>query len=105
EATRAISAHFSLAAISIVVAEPEVGAVLGGLDGEQAIRANAAVAVAKMGDLIAVELEGEIAVVDDDEVVAGTVHFVEVKEHRMPIGDWRLPSVDVRKRAWPRSAG
>jgi hypothetical protein len=38
-------------------------------------------AVAESGDGVLVEGDGEIAVVDDDEVIARAVHFVEVEKH------------------------
>ena len=83
ETTRAVAAHFRLAAVRIVVAETEIRAFLGGLDGEQPIRPDPAVAVAERGDGVGVEFLGEreVAVVNDDEVVAGAIHFEEVEEH------------------------
>lgn len=83
EATRTIAAHFSLAAVGIVITEAEIRALLGGFHGEQAVGADAAVAITQRGDGVAVEFLGEreVAVVNDDEVVAGTVHFEELEKH------------------------
>jgi hypothetical protein len=39
------------------------------------------VAIAEGFDGVFVERGGEVAVVDDDEVISGAVHFVEVEEH------------------------
>ena len=81
ETARAVAAHFRLAAIGIVIAEFEIRAFFGGFDRQQTVRADAAVAVAEGFDGFGVEGNREIAIVDDDEVIAGTVHFVEVEEH------------------------
>jgi hypothetical protein len=43
---------------------------LRGFDCEQSVGADAAVAVAEGFDRLRVELDGEVAVVDDDEVIA-----------------------------------
>jgi uncharacterized protein (DUF169 family) len=58
----------------------KVRAVFGGFHGEQAVGSDAAVAVAEGLDGVGVEGDREVAVVDDDEVIAGAVHFVEVEE-------------------------
>ena len=79
EAARAIPAHFRLAAVRIVIAETEIRAVAGGLHREQSIRADPAVAVAERGDRVAVEFDREVAVINDDEVIAGAVHFEKVQ--------------------------
>ena len=81
EAARAIAAHFGFAAVGVVVAETEVRAFPGGLHGKQSVRADAAVAITEGGDGVGVEVDGEVAVINDDEVIAGTVHFEEVEEH------------------------
>jgi hypothetical protein len=78
KASCAIAAHFSLAAVGVVVAEFVVRSFLSGFYGEESVCTDAAVAVAKGGDSIFVEGYGEIAVVDDDEVISRAVHFVEV---------------------------
>jgi hypothetical protein len=81
EAPRAVAAHLGLATVGIVVAHAEVGSVPGGLDSKQAVGADAAVAVAKAGDLVARDVEGAVAVIDHHEVVAGSVHLGEGKCH------------------------
>jgi len=81
EAARAVAAHFGFAAVGVVVAETEIRAFPGGLHGEQAVGADAAIAVAERGDGVGVEVDGEVAVVNDDEVIAGAVHFEKVEEH------------------------
>jgi hypothetical protein len=32
---------------------------------------------------LSIKLDGEVAVVDDDEIVSGAVHFVKLEEHRV----------------------
>ena len=54
EAARAVAAHFRFAAVGIVIAEAEIRAIPGRLHGEQAIRPDAAVAVAEGGDGVGV---------------------------------------------------
>src|SRR5690606_5731876 len=83
EAARAVAAHFSLAAIRIVVAHAVVAPVLGGLHDEQAIGPDAALALAESGDLGAVEGEGQITVVENDEIVPRAVHFPKTKHGSM----------------------
>jgi hypothetical protein len=36
-------------------------------------------AIAQSGDRFVIELQRQIAVIDDNEVIAGTVHFVKVE--------------------------
>ena len=81
EAASSVSTHFGFAAIGIVVAELEVGTFLGWFDGEKPIGTDAAMAIAEGGDGVLVEGDGEIAVINDNEVIAGAVHFVEVEKH------------------------
>ena len=82
EAARAVAAHVGFAAVSVVVAHAEVRAVLRGLDGEQAVGPDAAVAVAQAGDLRAGEGGLAVAVIDHDEIISGPVHFCEVQHIR-----------------------
>ena len=81
EAASAITAHFSFAAVGIIVTESEISITLGRLHHEQAIRSNAPMPIANPGDLPAVEMNGEVPVVDDDEVVSGSVHFGKRETH------------------------
>ena len=81
ETTRAVAAHFGLAAVAVMVAHPEVGTAFGGFDREEAIGSDAAVAVAEMGDGFPGKSPVQIAVVEQDEIVARTVHFCERKLH------------------------
>jgi hypothetical protein len=39
------------------------------------------VTVAERGDGVLIERNVQIAIVNDDEVIAGAVHFVEVQKH------------------------
>ena len=82
EAAGTVAAHFGFAAVGVVVAHAEVGSGLSGFDGEETVCADAAVAVAQGGDLRAAEGEAAVPVVEDDEVVAGPVHFPEVNHSR-----------------------
>src|SRR5204863_4665744 len=79
EATRAIPAHLGLAAICVVVAHPEIRAVLRRLHGDQAVRTDATVPIAKPRNRGLVEAVAEIAVVEHDEVIPGSVHLGEVQ--------------------------
>lgn len=84
KATRAVAAHFGFTSVGIVIAKTEIRAFLRGFHGQQAVRADASVAIAERGDGIAIQFgcEREVAVINDDEIVAGTIHFEEVEEHR-----------------------
>ena len=93
KAPRSIAAHFGFAAIGVVIAEAVVRAELSGFNSQQSVGANSAVTVAERFDRSGIELDGEFAVVDDDEIVAGAVHFVKLEEHRM----WDLAgSINLR---------
>jgi hypothetical protein len=77
---RAVAAHFRLAAVGIIIAHAEIG--LGSVrrfHGEEAVGANAEVAMAERRNLFAGEIDSERTVVDDDEIVARTGHFNEGK--------------------------
>lgn len=76
-----IAAHFGLTAIGIIIAEPEIGTCLGRLDCEQAVSTNAALAVTEQSNLLSAEAGIERTVIDDNEVVARAVHFVELQSH------------------------
>ena len=57
KATRAIAAHLRFAAIGVVVAHAEIGAVARRLDDKDAVRADAAMAIAQARDLFSLELQ------------------------------------------------
>ena len=92
EAARAVAAHLGFAAVGVVITETEIRAFRGGLDGEQSVGSDAAVAVAESGDGVGVEVLGEreVAVVNDDEIVAGAVHFEELEEHGGWMSGWNV---------------
>ncbi len=81
EAAGPVATHFGLPAVGIVVAKLEVGPVLGGFGSQQSIRPHPAMTVADPGDLLAGELDREVAVVDHHEVVSGSVHLGEGETH------------------------
>ena len=79
EAAGPISAHFGFTAVGVVVAHAEVGGGLGGFDSDEAIGADAAMAVTNLGDLGGGEWEYIEAIIDHDEVIACAVHFGEIQ--------------------------
>ena len=81
KAARAIAAHLGFAAVGVVVTHFEVATVGGWFHTEQTIGSDAAMAVAELFDLVLGQREAEIAIVQHDEVIAGAVHFGELKSH------------------------
>ena len=81
ETAGAISAHFRLAAIGIVVAESEIRSALAWFDRQQAIGPHPTVTIADRGDLLLAELDRKVTIVDHDEVVSGSVHLTEGEAH------------------------
>ena len=62
----------------------EVNALgVGAVEGHKAVGADAEASVAEACNLVGGELVLAGAVVDDDEVVAGAVEFIELKGHRL----------------------
>ena len=83
DAARAVAAEVGFGAVGVVEAHAEVGGGGGGgLEEDEAVGADAAAAVAQVADVGGVGGgEGEGAVVDEDEVVAGAMHFPEGLGH------------------------
>ena len=81
KAARAVATHLGLATVVVVVTHPKIRVRLRGLDDEQTVRANATMAVAKPGNSGGVERERAIAIVEQDEIVSGPVHFGKI-QHR-----------------------
>ena len=79
ETTRAVAAHLGLAAVGIVIAHPEIGAVRRTLEEEDTIRADAAMPVADPRDLLAREREIARTIVEQDKIVARAIHFRETQ--------------------------
>jgi hypothetical protein len=79
KAPGSVATHFGFASIRIVITHP--GHLRGAFDGNQAVSTNAAMAVAKAGNLVASEAAGAVTVVDHDEVVSSPVHLGELKKH------------------------
>jgi hypothetical protein len=79
KAAGSVAAHFGLATICIVITHPVH--LLGTLDGDQTISADATMAIAEACDLVAREAAGAVPVVDHDEVVSGSVHLGELENH------------------------
>ena len=79
DAAATVAAHGGFVAVGVVVAHKEVRP--GGVVGErhEAVGTDAEAAVAEVGYLLGSELEVLPAGVDKDEVVAGTVEFIEVE--------------------------
>ena len=73
-----LQAHI-LAAIGVVVAHAESRSVRGPLEHEYAIRADPAMAIAEVSDLLFLEMQITQAVIEHHEVVARTVHLGETQ--------------------------
>src|SRR5437016_8073473 len=75
--TRAIAAHFRFAAVAVVVAHPEIGAVGRGFDQQNPIRPYPAMTIANSRDLLRAQMHFASTIVDHDKVVPRTVHLGE----------------------------
>ena len=89
DAAGPVAAHVGLGTVGVEEAHAEVGVGRGGLDQDDAFGADAAAPVAEAGDESGVAGgEGKVPVVEEEEIVAGAVHFPETEVHggRMPWG-------------------
>lgn len=75
----AVPAHLRFAAIGVVVAHPEIGAIGCWLKDQDAVRADTAMAVAEPRDLVAGEGELTGAIVEQNEIVPRSVHLREAQ--------------------------
>ena len=83
DAAGGVAAGAGLGAVGVVDAHEQVGvgAGRGRFEGDELVAADAGAAVAEGGDARGGEAEGAAAVVEDDEVVAGAVHFHKGDQH------------------------
>jgi hypothetical protein len=82
KAANAVTAHFGLGTIGVKNPHGVVGVALTGQHKNDAIRANAKVAIAQGRGLGGGEQRfGLIAIVDHDEIVAETLIFIELDIH------------------------
>jgi hypothetical protein len=79
ETTRAIATHLGLTAISIVIAHPKVRAIRRLLEDENAVRADAAMAIAQKRNLFARERKLSGTIIEQYEIVPGAIHFRETE--------------------------
>src|SRR5205823_5715266 len=85
--TRAIAAHFRFAAVAVVVAHPEIGAVDRGFDQQNPIRPYPAMTIANSRDLLRAQMHFASTIVDHDKVVSRTIHLGELQHViRVPQG-------------------
>ena len=82
DATGAVAALPGFPAIGIENAVANVRSGLaGGLDQQQLIAADTEVPIREKADLLACQLHGLFQGIDDDEVIAETMHLCEIKFH------------------------
>ena len=87
-AAGAVAAHSGGGAVGVDEVHAEVGGRLGGrADQDEAVAGDAGMGGAEAGDEVLGGRKGAVGVVDDDEVVAGTVHFGE-RKHFSEFGLW-----------------
>ena len=85
-AAATVAAHRAEASVAVVVFHLEGRAFEGGgFEGHEAVGPDAETAVAQSGNLLGGEVVETLAVVDDNEVVAGSVELVERYLHQMSI--------------------
>src|SRR5262249_24071157 len=85
ETTCAVSTHFRLPAVAIVIAHPEIGAVRAFLEQKNSVRAYTAMAIANPDDLFRTQLNIAGPIVDHDEIISGTVHLRKA-QHAETVG-------------------
>jgi hypothetical protein len=79
EAAGAVPAHLRFAAIGVVVTHPEIRPIARPLQDEDAIGSHSAMAIAKPGNFLPAEDEIAGAVIEENEIVPGAVHFREAQ--------------------------
>lgn len=75
KASRTVAAHFGFAAVRVVVAHPVIGSILRRLDCEKPVCSDSTLTLADFFNLFAGQVERVVTVIDNNEIVAGTVHF------------------------------
>ena len=90
EATRAVAAHVSHAAVAVEeFPRPVRFAARARNEQHHAVRADAAMTVAQPHDLLAREFDFARAIVGEDKVIARSVHFGELQKHEMKLTESR----------------
>ena len=74
--SRSVAAHFSFAAIGIVIAHTK--RFRGALDGKESVRSDPSMPVAEMLDLSTIQAPQAITVINHDKVVTGSIHLGEL---------------------------
>ena len=83
ETAGSVAAHFGFPAICIIIPHAHICLNLRRLDGDEPICPDAETSVAQPGNVFPCQdvTEGEVAVIDHDEVISGSGHFVERNNH------------------------
>ena len=76
---RTVPAHLGFAAVGVVIAHPEIGAIRRPLENEHAIRADSAMAIANPGNLLGGEHEIAGPIVEENEIVPRAGHLGEAE--------------------------
>jgi hypothetical protein len=82
EAPGTVAAHFRFPAIAVEISHPKIGCARGVLHQKYAIRSHTSMAIAQKRYLLRRKFISAAPIVDKDEIVAGTVHFRELKHIR-----------------------
>ena len=82
KATRAVAAHFAGAAIVIVKLPRPIGLPRGARNEQyETIRADAAMSIAKVHDLVAAQADALRPIIDEHKIIARAVHLGEFQNH------------------------
>src|ERR1700693_4545399 len=79
---RPIPAHLRFAAVTIVISHPKIGFACRSLDQEHSIRPDASMTVTQERDLMRRKFVVARSIIDEHEIVPGTVHFRKLKHSR-----------------------
>ena len=83
ETASAVAAHFGGAAVVIVKVPRPIGFALTRWNQQhEAIRADTALAMANLHDIVGLEFDFPVAIIDENEVVSRPVHLCETNDHQ-----------------------
>jgi hypothetical protein len=80
--TRAVSAHFTYAPVAVIeFPAPIRFAGIARSQQDETVRADAAVAITDPNDLLGADVQLLCSIINEHEVIAGTVHLGEIQKH------------------------
>ena len=79
ETPSAVAAHIRLTTVAVEISHPKVSLAHGLLGKEDPVGANASMTIAQKSYLLGLKFISAVPIIDEDEIVAGAVHFRKSK--------------------------